>query len=341
MSSTLARVSYILNVAQMPLFIIGLIGNVLSVVVFSRKTFRKNSISIYCRALAIADSVVIVKSLTYFIGSFFLGRSFQAESLIYCKIYSLIQTGIAAIPSWILVGFSIDKMLCVTRSKRLEFWLKKIKIHLGIVFAIVIINCLAYVFVPIYFQLLPKITTSGNVTIVSFSCGTSDIKVFQVIGALFLYETSVLPFVLMMITTVVTILILVNSRKRMEEAMATAENMRVLGIEKRKSRDVNYAINSIVLNILFIVFQVPYVLATIYPSQDPIFTAILNPGSHLWFYFNFCMPFFTYLFSNYLFRRELRKMLISWKKQTRVENSTIKDTNNKKSTINFKSNRSS
>lgn len=293
MSSTLAQVSYILNVAQMPLFIIGLIGNVLSVVVFSRKTFRKNSISIYCRALAIADSVVIVKSLTYFIGSFFWGRSFQAESLIYCKIYSLIHTGIAAIPSWILVVFSIDKMLCVTRSKRLEFWLKKIKIHLGIVFAIVIINCLAYVFVPIYFQLLPTITTSGNgnVTIVSFSCGTSDIKVFQIIGALFLYETSVLPFVLMMITTVVTILILVNSRKRMEEAMAPAENMRVSGIGKRKSRDVNYAINSIVLNILFIVFQVPYVLATIYPSQDPIYIAILNPGSHLWFYFNFCMPF--------------------------------------------------
>jgi len=44
---------------------IGLVGNLLSFLVYSRKAFKKNSINIYCRALAIVDSLIIAINNNY------------------------------------------------------------------------------------------------------------------------------------------------------------------------------------------------------------------------------------------------------------------------------------
>jgi hypothetical protein len=44
----------------------GVIGNIISFIVFSRKPFLKNPVSIYCRALAIFDMFIIYSGVLDF-----------------------------------------------------------------------------------------------------------------------------------------------------------------------------------------------------------------------------------------------------------------------------------
>ena len=50
---------FALTIIEVAVIAIGIIGNVISIIVFSRKTFRNNSISTYCIALAILECLTL------------------------------------------------------------------------------------------------------------------------------------------------------------------------------------------------------------------------------------------------------------------------------------------
>ena len=124
----------------------GLIGNVLNIIVFSRKTFRNNSISTYCIALAFVESitavefVICVYNLAYNI-------NLPDQSVSLCKFTFSIAIYMNAIQPWIIVAFSIDKILSM-RTRSIPI-LKKKWFQWSVVAGIVLFNLALYIYIPI------------------------------------------------------------------------------------------------------------------------------------------------------------------------------------------------
>lgn len=331
--STFDKLNQILYVVRLPIVIIGLIGNILSFIVFSRKAFRNNSINIYCRALAISDSFIILHTFINDIGRVFLNRNFENETSVYCKIFNFITIGLSPISGWILVVFSFDKMICVARHNSFfEYLLKKRNFQLSVIVSIVFLHLLLYgvVLFKMDIQTISKLAHESfenstnstqwvNVTV----CVTNSDEFSLIINSFYLIESSLVPFVLMLFTTIVTIMVLVKSRKNLEH-----NQTKMIG-KARRMREAKFAINAIVLNMLFILLTLPFVLSNFIVIEDKpceIFVFLLLL---LVFHLNFCLSFFIYIFSNSIFRVEFRKLMRPFNKlaSTSVENMNFNENN--------------
>ena len=96
----------------------GVVGNLISALIFSRKTFRNNSIGIYCRTLALVE--MLLTSLQLINQSFTLFATSDVFATVSapCKIILYSNTGVVAISAWMTVVLSIDKLLCVLYPQR-------------------------------------------------------------------------------------------------------------------------------------------------------------------------------------------------------------------------------
>lgn len=103
----------IFRMVILSIYLSGLAGNIIAFSVYSRKSFGRNSINIYCRALAIFDSLVILVQIPNAISVLFYNIEVYTTSSSICKFNVYASTFLAPISSWILVMFAIDKMLCV------------------------------------------------------------------------------------------------------------------------------------------------------------------------------------------------------------------------------------
>lgn len=267
--------------------LMGLIGHVITFIVFSRSSFRKNSISIYCCVLAIFDSNILshaVMNLIILIN----GYSAAFSSDIACKLYAYIMYAFGSIPGWILIAFSIDKLLSL---RRLTGTMKRPIFHYSIITAIVLIHLMLYIMIPIY---LRPVFIPGYGVI----CDASTLSFSETLNIVYMAESSIIPFIIMFITSIITIKLLWKSRRQVEMVgnLSSQQN-------KRKSRDRMFALTSLTFNILFIVLKMPLLICL------TIGFAFLNnyvlEVAILLYFLNFSIGFFVHFVSNSLFRREL------------------------------------
>lgn len=275
--------------------VVGIFGNLLTFIVFSRKVFRNNSISTYCRALAIFDSIQFIM-LPYDIARVFYGVDWSLQSDLSCQIYAYLNVAPPTIPGWILVAFSIDKLLSMRRNQ--IALLKKLWFQWLVIATIALISLLMYIEIAIDIRLYT--VTYFYVYTVTY-CDWSTLSYFKLINFFDLIESSLIPFIIMLITSIATIFMIRKSTRSVE---------RVGKIDKqRKRRDIKFAITSITFNILFIILKLPilifYILIGLgFPENDNLLII-----SAIFFYSNYSINFFVHLVSNSMFRRELLILL--------------------------------
>ena len=119
---SLAQNIAIFNRVRFGCLLTGIAGNLISFVVFSRKSFRHNSINIYCRALAFFDSLVILLQLVNDTSNIFFGTNLYITSDAICKFSVYAAAFLPPNSSWILVAFAFDKLLCVRFPHRYSFF---------------------------------------------------------------------------------------------------------------------------------------------------------------------------------------------------------------------------
>ena len=285
---TLATFNLVLNIITEVITIIGLTGHILTFIVFSRTTFRKNSISIYCRALAIFESFILmnaIMNIVIMVKGY--SQAFSSETI--CKLYAYVTYGFASIPGWILIAFSIDKVL---NMKKITNGMKRPYVHYLIVFVIVICSLLLYIEIPIYLKLV-SFPFIGN------QCDISTMSFGDVINYVYIVEANIIPFVIMFGSSLVTVKLLRDSRRQIQMGGAAGDS--------RKSRDTKFAITSLTFNILFIVLKMPMLICVTvgFAYVDPYFLNV----SILLFNTYFSIGFFIHLASNSLFRQELLALL--------------------------------
>lgn len=103
-------ISTILSITTIVVIIVGIFGNVISFIVFSRPTFRKSSISIYYRALAFSDSLIVYNAVVHFYMLLY-NYLISLYSDAICKLFSYMMFTLGSLPGWILIAVSIDKVL--------------------------------------------------------------------------------------------------------------------------------------------------------------------------------------------------------------------------------------
>ena len=270
---------------------VGFIGNLLSIIIFSRKTFRNNSISTYCTALAIAELLTLIQLVN--IVYIFTNNSYLMDlNTAYCKISHTAVILVSAIPPFIMIAFSVDKLLSMRTSS--IALLKKKWLQWSIVAGIVLFHIGLYMYYPI----LVKRT---EIFPGYFICDVNSIGFFTIHMTLIIIETCLIPFVILMITSILTIRVLIKSSNSIERIGKLTK--------ERKSRDRKYAISSMTLNIILIVLKLPltifYILFAFYSYYDVYYYNIAT----LLFFLNASLGFFVHIITNSLFRREFLVLL--------------------------------
>jgi hypothetical protein len=120
---TSALFTYSITLIQTVFVGIGIIGNVISIIVFLRKTFRNNSISTYCISLSIVESLAIFQFISN-IGSLAYNANLADQSDSLCKLVYFSGLILSSNIPWITVAFSVDKLLLM-RTRSLQILKKK------------------------------------------------------------------------------------------------------------------------------------------------------------------------------------------------------------------------
>lgn len=270
----------------------GFIGNVVTFCVFSRATFAKNSISTYCRALAIFDCFTLFQ-LVVDVGLLFFNVLLPFQSSAMCKIYYYSSLGFSTISGWILVAFSFDKLLSVRRAQ--VALLKRVWFQWSLVAAIALFNFLLYIEVPIYVDLAPY--KKFPILIV---CDLANLSFYDALIVLYLIESALVPFVLMLGASIVIVRSIWMSRRSVERGAAGGKVDRV-----RRSRDTRFAISSMTFNVLYVAFKMPLTTVNIMNVYNLPVNDYFNQIAMLLFFANASTSILVHIGSNSLFRREL------------------------------------
>lgn len=277
-------------IIQVIFIFLGLIGNVISFIIFSRKTFQNNSISTYCQSLAIFDSLILTV-LIQNIGEEFFHFAILNQSDVICKIYNYIFCLFSSIPAWILVAFSMDKMLIMRKHAFLI--LRKKWFQCLIVAVITITNSLLFLGVPINLVPNKKLYFYFD----TYYCDISSLDFFTVFIIGYLIETVIIPFVIMFITSIVTIRLLVKSRNNLEANRGGVDR-------QRKMRDSKFAISSLTFNLMFILFKSPISVIYCLIAYNVNVDLFFYQTAMFMFFLNASSNFYIHFATNSIFRRE-------------------------------------
>ena len=263
-----------------------ILGSVLSFIIFSRKAFEKSSIGFYCRFLAVFDLFVIY-NFGLGLATTTLKTSFISKYDIICKLAFFISSGVSSIPGWILVVFSFDQLIIVSRTERFQFF-KKRWFQYSIILTIFLVQC--SIFIVTFFS-----NGIVYITIQDFtfpSCESFSLAM----PIVYLVEASLFPFVLIIISMFFVVRGLIKSRQKIVSIQQT---------NVRRNRDCKFAFNSVILNLLFILFTFPLIVYYIIPRGDYFLFSLINAICFIFYYLNFALHFWVHLAFNSIFRKEL------------------------------------
>ena len=288
------------TIGRIAVISIGILGSILSFIVFSRKKFQNNSISTYCRALAVFDCLSMIQLIQDVYRLINQITSLYDLNDVSCKIFYYIWMQYTSIPGWILVAFSVDKMLNMRASK--PNILKSKLFQWSVIAGIVIFHSL------IYIELLISLKIE---TMMDFNmCNFAFLDYFMTFVYAQLALSCVIPFTIMIFTSAYTIRLLIKSRATLKRNGNA--------YKKRRIRDFKYAISSLVFNVYFIAFKTPFMISPLLPENDDYEYFFFV--SMFLFIFNCSSTFFVHLTTNSIFRREFFEMFKFKSSTNRIAN---------------------
>ncbi|ELT93710.1 hypothetical protein CAPTEDRAFT_197121 [Capitella teleta] len=94
---------------------VGILGNILCIIIFSRKSMRRLNVNIFLRVLAVVDLLFLItgQGLVAWPDTVFNMRYIN-HSRIACKIYYLVIGILRQASAWLIVGFTIERCIAIT-----------------------------------------------------------------------------------------------------------------------------------------------------------------------------------------------------------------------------------
>jgi hypothetical protein len=148
------------------LFIVGLFGNTLCLVVFMQKNMRKNSTFIYLAFLSVVDLMVLLLGLGDIILISYFHFNVRAKSIYLCRFVSFLIYGSTHLSSFILASVSIDRAIATNFINYAKEYCKPVMAYKIILINIAIASFLD--FHNLFFLVSMHLWHESNETLFSF-----------------------------------------------------------------------------------------------------------------------------------------------------------------------------
>jgi hypothetical protein len=278
--------------------LIGIIANSLSFLIFSRKRFYNTIFSTYFRFYLVVQTINISFSINRLLETN-LNIFFVKISNFTCKFRYFFFYANFAIASWFLVIISLDRYLSIAYPAKF-FYRKKFIFQIFVSICIISYNICVYI--PFWFSYL-EYAHSNRTNVTQTKCELP----FKAGSTIHLLQSTLIPFTFMFLFTSFTIKIVFDSRK------STSSN------SNNKSKDMKFAISSIAINIIFLLFNSPVFFLDIISRYSDLFTnlnnlfMVLQSVSLFLLYTNMGSTFFINYFFNSMFKKEMFGLLLRTK----------------------------
>jgi hypothetical protein len=309
------------------IIVVGSISNVLALILFSAKKFHNTIFSTYFRFLLACDTytILILATFKYLRFKSIINVRNVNDSL--CKLTMFFTYTVPVISAWILVAISFDRLMTILKPTQFLFR-KKTTFQVMVCIGIIIFNTLYYS--PLLFSYTQLMIENNTPQLICLLIDDNAINWMD------LFNSTLVPFSLMIIFTSITIKIIFHSRRKLAR-LNTSSNLRYpidqtdnctsnyhnSSMMTRK-RDIKFAITSITLNSIFLILNVPfgiYSLVIGYTDLDSKTTRLLDTCLLLVYYMNSGTVFFINWAVNSVFRYELYRSLgIKKKRKQKIEN---------------------
>lgn len=237
------------------LFVIGIIGNVLFLMVLVRPNIRRTSISLLLICLAICDTAVLTFSvLKRWIGKF-LETDFRNSSLAYCKIDTFLTYFLLQLSPWILVLITVERTYSVIYPHKVNDKFTKKRLLGALVLTILILGAInSHIFFSISLQ------QSGSVV----SCGVPDMHLhffFKIWPWIDMCLMFFIPVCFMIIGNVVIIIKLRSSQRFRVSSFSERPLSDGESTTTRMGQHVSsFTKTTVLLNTSFILLELPSVI---------------------------------------------------------------------------------
>lgn len=282
------------------ILLIGTLGNIIGLIIFARKSFRKRFPS---GIKYILLSVMNTLYLNYAITRDFLTLSnifINSLSNFSCKIVRFFNYSLGPLSAWLLVYISIERFFMIYYNMVQKF--KKDSFHKQdfIILIIFFGNMVVYSPILFYSSLITFEANKNNTNstikyqILCF-VGVNERKIVNIID---LVNSALLPFILMIIFSILLIISIFKSRLRILSLNSKIDRNKLL-------KDIKFSVSTIFQNFFFIFLNLP--ISTLLLTVVDI---DLYQIFYCFYYISFGVNFYILFFTNSIFREEVLSVLI-------------------------------
>lgn len=283
------------------LIIFGLVGNFLTIKVFSDKSFAKSPLQIYGRALAVSDSLIIFPSLVNYIPVIFFNFNLITSSSLSCKLLTYFVDAFAPTSPWIIVLFATDTTISVslaTNSKISKLFGQR-RFKIGSVCFFFIFHILFSSPIPFGIDIINVNSSQTNETITT--CDIKDTFMVKSLAIVLSLESILVPVFITSLETIVVAWVLYKSQRNLKLSKSTGSTA--------ASRRYRLVYNSILCSVVFILTTSPILFNVMFPVQDYVMNVLFSKLAWLCFISNFSTRFLGYSATNPIFRKHFIGML--------------------------------
>lgn len=293
---------YFSNLIMVP---IGLVLNLITILIYSRKKFKKNTMGLYCCIIAFTDISALIVGFFEFFG-LSINNDFNIVSEFSCKLLNYMTRLTFQMSAWLHVFLSLDRLISIKYlSKKLNPFKNRKFICLILVF-LFIINCLLNM-PSLYLHLIQtnqNITLFENLTIAyeTVQCTSLSNVVLILRDSVTILFRIVLPFILTLVINILLIKSLIESKRKIKT-------------EQSLKREHSFAITLIAMNIFFLINLLPLATTLIilfmirYDNLKLVGATFAFAIAYYISILNNVMPFCIHLKFNRLFYKEFTFVL--------------------------------
>ena len=269
--------------------------NILSILVFLRKTFKNNTNGFQNITLNLINNMILIfVFLSYYTQS--VGNDIRLTSNYACKLVSFIVRSLVQLSSWIYVLIVAE---CVNYPLQYRNYNKKRIVITSVVLTAFLL--LSILNSPNLLLNLVETPTkrSGNETSNRVMC-TGDGLVLKIRDIVVIIFRMIIPFILTLLLNIV----LIAKLKKVKNNLIKGDSFMM--------REYRFAFSIIVSNVLFILTLIPTIVALMYSnfgSNAPEIATFMRHLSQLIASYNYCFNFFINLITNLMFRKEFFKIM--------------------------------
>ena len=301
------KVSFLFINLQALLGLLGIIGNVLTFCVFSRKTLKSQPYAFYWKILSFSDTMVLLDTLKNWL-NFVVGFNIQNLSHFFCKLFQYQPYVFGYISLWTLVLISIDRLVAIRHPTRYKLF-KKRWFQTTLIAIVIVYSFLINIEIPLKYKL--EYNLNETTTLNRSNSGVCYLPAEVQYKSSFSYSILVNTFLVnIVINNILHARLVLTIRESRTRSRRRSRSDSV-------NRDRVFTISSIAMNVSSCLYKVPFAfgiyVSNYYVHNQDQYQMIIFMTSTLAIV-DFADLFFINVLFNKVFKREFLKM-ISFKKK--------------------------